>query len=337
MTEKIKFAVLGAGHIGKKHAEMILNNSEAEFVALIDIKPKPDLKLEYFNVPFFSSLDSFLQSDTQADVINICTPNGLHAPQALECLEKDHHVVIEKPIALAATDVRKIIDTAKNRNKNVFPVMQNRYSPPATWIKNIITQGILGKVYMVQLNCYWNRDSRYYNKQTWHGSKQLDGGTLYTQFSHFIDIMYWLLGDINNITSRLKNFNHQGLTEFEDSGSATFEFINGGIGTLNFSTSVWDTNMESSITIIADNGSVRIAGQYMDKIKYCHIKDYTLPEIPPVSDSNDYGHYKGSAANHHFVIENVIDVLKSRAPITTTAAEALKVVDIIERIYGAAQ
>jgi predicted dehydrogenase len=211
--------------------------------------------------------------------------------------------------------------------------MQNRYSPPSVWIKEIVSKGILGKIFMVQLNCYWNRDNRYYKNGTWHGTKKLDGGTLFTQFSHFIDIMYWLFGDVQDISSRLRDFNHNDLTEFEDSGIVNFEFVNGGIGSINFSTAVWDKNLESCMTIIAENGSVKIGGQYMDKVEYCHIKNYNMPELTPTNDGNDYGSYKGSAANHHFVIDNVVAVLKGREAITTNALEGLKVVDIIERIY----
>jgi predicted dehydrogenase len=189
---------------------------------------------------------------------------------------------------------------------------------------------------MVQMNCYWNRDERYYKKDAWHGTKKLDGGSLFTQFSHFIDIFYWLFGDIQNIQTKLRCFNHEGLTEFEDSGLVTFDIVNGGIGSINFSTSVWNKNMESSMTIIAENGSIKIGGQYMEQIEYCHVKDYTMPQLPKTNPGNDYGGYQGSAANHAYVIENVIDVIHSNSSITTNALEGLKVVDIIERIYAAA-
>ncbi|RYY92946.1 MAG: Gfo/Idh/MocA family oxidoreductase, partial [Chitinophagaceae bacterium] len=218
-------------------------------------------------------------------------------------------------------------------HRHVFAVMQNRYSPPSVWIKEMVESGRLGNIFMVQLNCYWNRDERYYKPDSWHGKKDLDGGTLFTQFSHFIDLMYWLFGDIKNIRGSLACHNHTKLIEFEDSGSVSFEFVNGGQGTLNFSTSVWDRNFESSLTVIAENGTIRVGGQYMDKVEYCHIRDYELPDLAPTNPGNDYGTYKGSAQNHHYVIDNVVEVLKGRATITTNALEGLKVVDIIERIY----
>lgn len=333
--KKIKFAVIGCGHIGKRHAEMIERMAEAELVALVDIKPQSELSISNFNVPFFQSAEDFIDSGIACDVVNIATPNGYHAEHALLFLEQRKHVVIEKPMALSKPDAEKVIYKALNVHKHVFAVMQNRYSPPSAWIKEVISSGILGKIFMVQLNCYWNRDERYYKPGNWHGDKTLDGGTLFTQFSHFIDIMYWLFGDIENITSKLNDFIHQDMTDFEDSGFINFDFVNGGMGALNFSTAIWDKNLESSMTIIGANGSVKIGGQYMDKVEYCHIKNYTMPELAPTNPGNDYGAYKGSAANHNYVIENVVDVLKERASITTNALEGLKIVDIIERIYQA--
>ena len=333
-NKKVKFAVVGSGHIGKRHAEMINRNDESELVAMCNILPKEELRLENYDVPFFSSIDDLLGSNIEFDVMCVATPNGLHGEHSLKALDKGKHIVCEKPMALTVAECEKIIFKALQASRQVFCVMQNRYSPPSQWIKEVVEGGILGDTYMVQLNCYWNRDERYYKKGNWKGTKDLDGGTLFTQFSHFIDIMYWLFGDIKDIQAKFNNFNHAGLTEFEDSGTVSFDFINGGMGCINYSTSLWNTNMESSITIIGKNGSVKIGGQYMNEVEYCNIKDYTMPELAPVNPANDYGAYKGSAANHHYIFENVIDVLKGRNVITTNALEGLKVVDIIERIYS---
>jgi predicted dehydrogenase len=329
----IKFAVVGCGHIGKRHAEMITRNPGAELVAIIDNKPKEELNIDSYSVPLFHSLEAFLQSGVEVDVINIATPNGFHAEQALQCLDARKHVVIEKPMALSRNDAEKVIFKALHVHKHVFAVMQNRYSPPSVWIKELIESDKLGKIYMVQLNCYWNRDERYYKADSWHGKKDLDGGTLYTQFSHFIDILYWLFGDIENIKAQFNDFNHSNLTDFEDSGFVSFDFVEGGMGALNYSTSVWNQNLESSMTIIAEKGSVKIGGQYMDKVEHCHVKDYKMPNLAPTNPGNDYGAYKGSAQNHNYVIENVVEVLNGLTSISTNALEGLKVVDIIERIY----
>lgn len=333
--KKIRFAVVGCGHIGKRHAEMVVRDPGAELVALCDIRPKEELGIEAYPVAFFLDMTSLLQSGLDIDVINICVPNGLHAELAIQAIESGHHVVIEKPMALQVQDAERVLQTSLKYQKEVFCVMQNRYSPPSVWIKQMIDSGRLGKIYLVQLNCFWNRDERYYKPGGWHGDACLDGGTLFTQFSHFIDIMYWLFGDIQHIQARFADFNHQQLTDFEDSGLVTFEFVNGGMGSLNYSTAVWNKNMESSMLIVAENGSVKIGGQYMNEVEYCHIKDYEMPELAPTNPGNDYGPYKGSAQNHNFVIRNVVEVLQhTGAQNTTTALEGLKIVDIIRRIYA---
>ncbi len=143
-----------------------------------------------------------------------------------------------------------------------------------------------------------------------------------------------LHGDITNIQARFEDFTHKNSTEFEDSGVVNFEFVNGGLGSINYSTAVWDANLESSILIIGEKGSIKVGGQYMNIVEYCHIQDYTMPTLPEAGPANDYGPYKGSAANHHLVIKNVVDTLKGRTTVSTNALEGLKVVDIIERIYA---
>lgn len=329
----IKFAVVGCGHIGKRHAEMIRRNPEAELIALCDNRPASEVGLTDTDVPFYSQMEEMLAAHPEIDVVNICTPNGLHAEQSLLALEHRKHVVCEKPMGLTKAGCEQVIFKSLQVSRHVFGVMQNRYSPPSVWLKEMVTSGRLGQVFMVQINCYWNRDDRYYQKAGWKGTKALDGGTLFTQFSHFIDIMYWLFGDIRNIQGKFADFNHKETTEFEDSGMVSFEFVNGGMGCINYSTSVWDTNLESSMTIVGSKGSIKVGGQYMNQVEYCHVADYEMPELAPGSPANDYGAYKGSAANHHFIIANVVDTLKNRTSATTNALEGLKVVEIIERIY----
>lgn len=332
--KKVRFAVIGLGLIGRKHIDMIRQNPSAELVALCDSDSEKYHNYLELNLPFFNSLEALLSSGLDIDVVSIATPNGLHARHALASFEAGKHVVIEKPMALTKADCEKIVYSALQANRLVFCIMQNRYSPVAKWIKSVIESGRLGQIFMVQVNCYWNRDERYYRKGDWKGTRSLDGGPLFTQFSHFLDMMYWLLGDITNIQARFRNFNHQLTTEFEDSGTFSFDFVSGGSGVFNYSTSVWDKNMESSVTIIAQNGSIKIGGQYMNEVEYCHIRDYTMPILPAGNPANDYGHYKGSAANHNYVFENVVDVLKGRTSISTNALEGLKVVDMIERVYA---
>jgi UDP-N-acetyl-2-amino-2-deoxyglucuronate dehydrogenase len=331
----INFAVIGMGHIGKRHAQMVVNNPEANIVALCDIVPERENAIGdlHSDVPYFTDPEKMLREVPDIDVVCVCSPNGLHAQQASLVLKHGKHVVVEKPLGLTVPECKDLISSSMEASKKVFCVMQNRYSPPSVWLKSVMDQNLLGDIYMIQVNCFWNRGEAYYKKSPWKGTNDLDGGTLFTQFSHFIDIMYWVFGDIKDIKGTFADFNHSDLTDFEDSGIVTFKLMNGALGVLNYSTSVWDSNMESSISVIGSTGSVKVGGQYMNQVEHCHIKDYVMPELEAVGEANDYGHYKGSAANHHFIIENVVDTLKGRAKTGTNAIEGLYVVDIIDRIY----
>lgn len=273
--------ICGVGHIGRRHAALVSRHPQARLVALVDSRAElgPELAAEFPGVPFFASLAEFLAAGLAADVLTIATPNHEHAPQAIWGLRAGLHVVIEKPIALRKTDAEAIVHTALQTGRLVFGVMQNRYSPPAAWLKQVYDEGRLGQVYLVQLNCFWNRDARYYRPGGWRGTQAQDGGTLFTQFSHFVDLLYWVFGDITNIAARFRDFNHQQLTEFEDSGLVTFDLVRGGSGTLQYSTAVWDRNLESSLTVVAERGSLRLGGQYLDKVEYCHLQDYQLPPL----------------------------------------------------------
>ncbi len=332
----VRFAICGVGHIGRRHAALVSRSADARLVALVDVctELRQELAAEFPGVPFFTSLEDCLTNGPAADVLTVATPNGQHALQAVAGLRAGLHVVVEKPLALSTADAETIAQTARATGRLVFGVMQNRYSPPAAWLKQVYDEGRLGQIYLLQINCFWNRDARYYRPGGWKGTQAEDGGTLFTQFSHFVDLLYWVFGDVTNISARFRDFNHQGITEFEDSGLVTFDLVRGGSGTLSYSTAVWDRNLESSLTVVAEHGSLKIGGQYMDKVEYCHLRDYQLPTLPPTNPANHYGPYQGSAANHGHVIENVVDTLRQRGTATTNAQEGLKVVEIIERIYS---
>ena len=340
----ISFSVVGFGRIGQRHAKIIHEHPECTLASVCDTDAQhfdQRASLGFPGLPAYTNIDDLIQAEQtsghRSDVVTIATPNGFHAPYAVKLLRAGYHVVIEKPMGIKSAECEEVLIAEKETGKHVFVVKQNRYSPPSVWLKDIVQSGTLGDILMVQTNCYWNRDQRYYSTSPWRGSLDQDGGALYTQFSHFVDLMYWVFGDITNIQSTVRNFTHPHLKDFDDSGFAQFEFLRGGIGSINYSTSCWDTNMESSITVVGSKGSVKVGGQYMNEIEYCHVENYEKPTLPPTNPPNDYGPYKGSAANHHYVFQNVVDVLTGRTDITATAFEGLKVVQMIENIYDAAR
>jgi len=333
MSQKVKFGIVGLGHIGRRHVQYIVANNRSELIAICDLLPFDQLKLpEMHKDLFVQSFQDLLKLNV--DVINICTPNYLHAAMAIDVLNSSKHVVIEKPMALSVKDARRIIETANKVRKCVFCVMQNRFSPSIIWLKEVINANYLGKINLLNVNCLWNRNENYYLNSTWHGSKIKDGGPLFTQFSHFIDIIYWLFGEPVDLTPDFYSFNKKKYIEFEDSGIVKLVFKDEMVGVLNYSTAVWNKNLESSITLLGEFGSIKIGGQYMDKIIYCDIKDYVLPKLDLDIKCNDYGNYKGSASNHDQMIDNVMDVLLNHVDIHTNSFDGLNVVKIIEKIYS---
>ena len=325
---KIKFGVVGFGNIGKRHVQHILNNEQAHLVAICDEKIIEE-KIE--GVRYFTSIDAMLQ-DENIDVVNVCTPNYLHHPHTMLSLQYKKHVVCEKPMAISVSQCNEMIEAAIENEKTIFVVKQNRFNEPVQQVKKLMNENVLGNIYFINVNCFWNRNEYYYNESNWRGKKELDGGCLFTQFSHFIDILYYLFGEIKNVQGLIKNLNHA-YTEVEDSGSFVMETINGAIVNFNFSTCSYEKNMEGAITILAENGTVKIGGQYLNTIEYQHIKAVQLPEINIVAKSNDYGKYQGSMSNHDKIIANVINTLQGKDTIMTNATEGMQVVKIIEEMY----
>jgi UDP-N-acetyl-2-amino-2-deoxyglucuronate dehydrogenase len=336
LEKKIKFAVTGFGHIGRRHAEEISNHPFALLSAIIDTGETARHKaVSSFGVPVFASLDDFFASDAakQVDIISICTPNGLHIPQARQVLQNKIHTLVEKPIGLKCADCNELIQLSKTQNKQVFCVLQNRYSPPSVLLKELIDTNKLGKIFWVEVNCYWNRDVRYYTKGSWRGTADLDGGTLFTQFSHFIDLLYWVFGPLKNIDGFFANFNHQEILAFEDTGAFHFEFEKSGAGIFSYSTALWKQNMESTITVIGEKGTVKVGGQYMEKLDYFCVENMERPELSASNPPNNYGNYTGSANNHALVIDNVIKALTGQPYQIASIEEAAASVNIIEEVY----
>jgi len=329
----IHFAIIGFGHIGKRHAEHIMYNQACKFVAVCDIDPDVEKHVPGNGISFYTDTTEML-GRTDIDVVCICTPNYLHCQHAVEAMQSGKHVVVEKPMAMSVAECDEMIAAAKTMQRHVFAVKQNRYNPPVAAVKDLVQSGRMGKVYMMQVNCFWNRSDHYYAQSEWRGKKDKDGGCLFTQFSHFIDILYYLNGNITKASGVLRNFAHQDNTEFEDSGAFVLEAENGSLINFNFSTCAYEKNMEGSITILAENGTLKIGGQYLNTLEYQCIKGEALPQINIVAKENDYGLYKGSMSNHDKVIQNVVDVLNHDMPIMTGAEEGKAVIGIIEMMYA---
>jgi len=331
-----KFAIIGCGRIAQRHAEHIKNNGALEAVCDV-VKEKADSLGSDYQANVYYNFEQLLEKEKDVDVISICSPNGLHAEQTIKALRAGFHVLCEKPMAISVADAGEMISESLKANKLLFIVKQNRFNPPVVEVKKIINDGKLGKIYSAQLNCFWNRNEEYYKNSDWKGTLNLDGGTLYTQFSHFVDLLYWLVGDVKSVKAKVGNYGHQGIIEFEDTGAVSLEFYNGAVGTINYSVNSFGKNMEGSITIFAENGTVKIGGQYLNELEYQNFHEFEISNLPPGNPPNEYGQYKGSMSNHDKVYENVIDVLENKGVIATNAFEGMKTVEIIEKIYTEAK
>lgn len=334
--DRLKFAIIGCGRIGNRHAKHI--QKVGELIAVCDInKNKADGLAEEYGCVSYYSLEKLLSNEESVDIVAICTPNGLHAEHSIQALQSGYHVLCEKPMALSVADCGRMLTEAEKSNKRLFVVKQNRFNPPINAVKNLVDEGRLGRLLSVQVNCFWNRHEEYYKSSDWKGSLDLDGGTLFTQFSHFIDIMFWLAGDIDNVWAVTKNQNHHDTIEFEDTGVVGFNFTNGAIGGLSYTTNAYGGNMEGSITLFGTKGTVKIGGEYLNELEYQNIEGYEIKNLKVSAGANDYGNYKGSMSNHDKVYDNILEVFKNDGVATTVGYEGLKTVEIIEKIYSCAR
>lgn len=334
----ITFGLIGFGKIGERHARHIHVHPFARLAGAVEVKPDRlhAFATAYPDCQIYAGLSDLLR-DPGVDIISICTPNALHAPQAIACLRAGKHVLVEKPMALSTADGQAMISAASAAGRSLFVVKQNRFNPPVQAVKALLDEGRLGKIYTVAVQCYWNRNAAYYIASDWKGHKHLDGGTLFTQFSHFIDVLCYLLGEVNILHTQLANRSHEGLIDFEDTGVVSFRLADHDApGVLHYTTSAFDRNMEGSLTLFAEHATLRIGGKYLNQISYQATDGFAIVVPPGEVAPNQYGDYEGSMSNHDKVIDNVIRTLQGQATIMTNAEDGLRTVSIIERIYAAA-
>ncbi len=331
----INIALIGCGRIAERHAKHIAGKDR--LAAVCDIVPeKADRLAQEYGAKAYYSVEELLAGDHGATLTSICTPNGLHARHAIQSLRAGYHTLVEKPMAISVSDCGEMIKAAEQMNRRLFVIKQNRFNPPVAAVKKALDEGRLGAVYSVQLTCFWNRNDDYY-RNSWKGTKALDGGTLYTQFSHFVDLLYWFFGDVHKVEAYTRNLAHQDIIEFEDSGVVILDFYSGALGAVNYSVNSTSQNMEGSLTIIGEKGTVKIGGQYLNTLEYQRFADGSEIVITDKGNApNNYGNYIGSMSNHDKTYDNLIAVFKNGETISTNFFEGLKTVEIINRIYEAA-
>ncbi len=239
-------------------------------------------------------------------------------------------------MALTVRDSQAMIDAARRNDVKLMVVKQNRYNVPIALTKRAIEEQRLGRIFMVECNVLWNRNDEYYTSSNWRGQKRLEGGALYTQASHFIDLLIWWVGDVVASEAWIATRNHK--TEIEDCGHAMLEFTTGVTGTLSWTTCVYNKNFEGSITIVGEKGIIKVGGQYLNKIDYWDVKSYPLADgVEFVDKPNRYGKYQGSSSNHDKVVQDVVASLLRERHHVVEGDEGMKSIAAIELIYASAR
>ncbi len=331
----MKFGIIGFGNIGTRHAHYIQENPETELVAVCDIDPKAIAQAKLLDAQVYQDYEQMLR-DVSIEVVCVCTPNYLHAKHTIAALGHGKHVLCEKPMCMSTAEADEMISAARASDKQILVVKQNRYNQAVAWLHELIAEGKLGDIYTVSVRAYWNRDQSYYEQSAWRGDPVKDGGCIYTQFSHFIDILYFILGDVDVVYGETANDAHPYI-ETEDSGTFYLRTDQGTRISLQYSTCAYEENIEGSITILAEKGSVQIGGKYLNELVYAKIEGVDTPNLIEEHKPNTYSSgYQGTMSNHDQVIQNVVDAVRGNAKIKTSAEEGKQVVSIIERMYAAA-
>ena len=331
--EEVKFAVVGCGHIGKRHVAVIDAEPEANLVAICDVdQAKLEvLQKQYPGVACYTNYEQML-AETGVQVVCICTPHGLHALMSIQAAYAKKHILVEKPMALTTLESEKMISAARENGVKLFVVKQNRYNTPILLTTQALEEQRLGKVFMVQCNVMWNRHQAYYEQSSWRGKKHLEGGALQTQVSHFLDLLVWWFGSIREAKTIMDTLNHA--IEIEDCGVSALRFESGVIGSLFWTTCVYNVNYEGSITIIGEKGTIKIGGKYLNEIEFWDVQSFPMPTQLEFDDRpNEYGSYQGSSSNHDKLIHSLVDqIIHSRKGVVE-GEEGIKSIQAIETIY----
>lgn len=332
MNEVIKIGLIGCGRISKNHFEVIKNHPNLELVAVCDsVQERADEKAKEFGVKAYTDEDAFSQHEM--DLVSVCTPSGLHPQHGIKAVSAGKHVVTEKPMSVSMQGAKDLIAAANEHKKRLFVVKQNRLNESIKMLKKAIEKNRFKKIYMVNSNVYWTRPQEYYDMAGWRGTWALDGGAYMNQASHYVDLMQWLFGDIESVFAKTKTFARK--IEAEDSGVTLFNYKNGTLGTMQVSMLTYPKNYEGSITVIGEEGTVKIGGTSLNKIEKWDFKHYDDDDAKiGYADSNPpnvygFGHYD----YYNSVVETL---LGDKAPMTD-GEEGLKSLRLLNAIYASSR
>lgn len=330
---KIRFALIGCGTIANKHVIAInrLNNGEVVGAYDIDFKSAKAFG-EKHQIPVFTSVEEMIE-ETNPHVLNILTPSGDHAQRVLELIRFNKHFVVEKPLALRLDQIDRILEECDKRGLRIFVVQQNRFNPPIQKLREALDKGRFGKLVMGTVRIRWCRKQAYYDQKSWRGTWAYDGGVLTNQASHHIDMLIWMMGEVESAmaktATRLVNI------EVEDTGVAILKFKNGALGVIEATTATRPKDLEGSISILGEKGAVEIGGFFMNKLKTWNFAE------PDEMDDNIWDKFANvpnePAWNHTEFFKDVIDSLRNDRKGLINGLEGRKSIELINAIYESAE
>ncbi len=335
MGSVLKIGLVGLGNIGKRHLTLLNQIPEFRLEAICDIDARAFVGIQ--NIDTFLDYTEFLCScvKKEVEIIVIATPHFEHAHQSIEAMKMGFHVLVEKPMALSSSDAKEMIQVSHALNRKLWVVKQNRFNAPVSKVNDLIKSGVLGKIFHLQCQVIWNRHAPYYLSSNWRGSADQEGGALFTHASHFVDLMTWWAGNVLSANGNVKRFIQP--IETEDLGSCVLEFESGAMGSITWTTLSHASNQEGSITILAEKGTIKIGGLYLNQFDYWDVEGIPCPSMEELSQDlpNDYGQYQGSSSNHHHVYHSISQELLEGQGWAVDGQEGLKSIVAIEKIYQA--
>lgn len=331
---KVRLGLIGCGRIAKNHLDAISQIPEADFVAVADIIPEKAQKIaeEYQITGVYTDYHEMLANE-KLDMVSICTPSGMHPNIGIDVANAGMNVLTEKPMAINIEAADTLIKACDDNQVKLFVVKQNRLNSTMQLLKSAVDKNRFGRIYMAQANVFWQRPQAYYDAEKWRGTWEFDGGAYMNQASHYVDAIYWLLGNVESVSALTATMARK--IEAEDTGCAILHFRNGIIASINVTMLTYPKNFEGSITIIGEKGIVKVGGVAVNKIEKWEFEDYDDDDrialdtnyIPP----NVYGF------GHNPYYRNVIDVLLGKAVPSTDGRDGRKSVEIIQAIYRSAK
>ncbi len=331
---KIRFAVVGCGRISERHTDALREHSEnAELVALCDAAPGVvDEPARRLGVPGFTTLEQLL-AESDADVVALCTPSGLHPAQTIQAARAGRHVITEKPMATRLLDGKRMVSTCDDEGVYLFVVKQNRLNPTLQLVKRAVAKRRFGRIYMVNVNVFWTRPQSYYDQSKWRGTWEFDGGAFMNQASHYVDLLDWLIGPIESVHAYTSTLERN--IEVEDTGVANIKWRSGALGSVNVTMLTYPRNLEGSITILGEKGTVVVGGVAVNEIKTWEFAEAD-DDDHKVADAS-YGTDSVYGIGHPLYYDNVLRCLRGEARPETDGREGLRSLETLVAIYMSAR